>query len=359
MRAKGDGTISKRRKDGRYAVAYWHEGRRYYAYARSLRGAQQALAILKADLRAGERAQAGRLTLTGFLDDWLTGLHVSDQSRDKYAAVLRRYVRPVLGARRLAQLGPADIQTLYRDLEARGLAAGTVRNLHAVLHQALAAAVRLELLPRNPTDRVSRPRKPRPQGQPLTVAQAEQVLAAAATDPLGAAYVLALGTGMRQGEILALAWRDVDLAAGRLRVVATLVRIPGKPLTVGPPKTAGSRRTVLLAGFVVAALERHRASRDPLPVYVFGRPDGRLLSPQRLQESWRAFTERLGLPAFRFHDLRHTTATLLMARGIHPSIVASLLGHSSTALTLDTYSHATAGLQAEAVRALDALFGGH
>ena len=357
MRAKGDGTIYRRR-DGRYAVAWWYGGRRYTAYARTLRQAQARLGQLKYDLRTGARARDERRTLASYLADWLDdqARTLAPQTLGPHRARVAHHVTPVIGSVRLARLRPADVQRVLRTMAAAGLAPGTIRLTHALLQRALADAVRLELLPRNPAAATRPPARPPSRARPLTVPQAEQLLAAAATDPLGALYVLALGTGMRQGEVLALRWEDVDLDAGRVTVRASMGRRQGGAVR-GETKTRRARGT-LLAGFVVTALRRHRTQQQPLSLWVFPGRGGVPLGAQALGHRWRAFVAAAGLPALRFHDLRHSTATLLVARGVHPSIVAALLGHASAAMTLDTYSHPAPELQTEAVRALDSLLGG-
>ena len=357
MRAKGDGTIYQR-PDGRYAVAWWFEGRRYSGYAPTLRQAQARLARLKYELKTGARSRDERRTVASFLTAWLDGEagRLSAGTLAQHRARVAHHITPVIGPLRLARLRPEDVQQVAQTMAAAGLSPGTIRLTHALLRQALAAAVRLELLSRNPADAVRAPRKPPGRARPLSVAQAETLLRAAETDPLGALYTLALGTGMRQGEVLALRWEDVDLPGARLVVRASMRRQAGGAVR-GETK-AKRPRPALLAGFVVTRLRRHREQQQPLSLWVFPGYRGAPLAAQTLSARWRAFTRAAGLPAVRFHDLRHSTATLLIAKGVHPSIVASLLGHAHASMTLDVYSHAAPELQAEAVRALEALMGG-
>jgi integrase len=180
---------------------------------------------------------------------------------------------------------------------------------------------------------------------------------------LEALYVLAVSTGLRQGELLALRWEDVDLEAAVLRVSRTLTRNGGK-VSVGPPKTKNSRQTVGLTDGAVEALGEHltRQLEEMESVgslyrpggLVFANEVGGIVNPSNLRNrSLKALLKRAGLPAIRFHDLRHTCATLLLSRNVNPKIVSEMLGQASIAITLDTYSHVLPNMQQSAVRALE------
>jgi integrase len=203
----------------------------------------------------------------------------------------------------------------------------------------------------------------------LNAEEARRFLEAAADDPLEALYVLAITTGMRQGELLALRWQDIDLDAGTVQVQRAVSRVRRGGFVEGEPKSARSRRQIVLAPIAVAALRRHwarqmeaRLASDKLPgaaALVFQNGLGAYLEPQNVQRrSFKPLLCRAGLPEIRFHDLRHSAATLLLSLGTNPKIVQELLGHSSITLTLDTYSHVLPGLQEEAVGHLDALLTG-
>ncbi len=227
-----------------------------------------------------------------------------------------------------------------------------------MLHRALKQAVKWGLVPRNVCEAVVAPRDQR-EGiiRPLSPEQARTLLSEAARDHLEALYVLALTTGLRQGELLGLSWSDVDLEAGRVRVRRTLGVRNGKP-TFGQPKTAHSRRTVALTPKAVAVLKRHRGRQRDAHLYdvtdlVFCTSRGTPIAPTNLiRQSFKPLLKRSGLPNIRFHDLRHTCATLLLGRGTHPKVVQDLLGHAQITLTLDTYSHVLPDMQAGAVDAM-------
>jgi integrase len=195
--------------------------------------------------------------------------------------------------------------------------------------------------------------------QTLSEDQARAFLDAAKGERLYALYVLALSTGMRQGELMALKWQDVSMKAdGSLSVVGSMQRINGKQEIV-EPKTHGSRRVIALSHMAVATLGAHLtdqpSGQDDL---IFTNPDGTPLVGTVLTKHFQRILKAVGLPRIRFHDLRHTAATLLLGRGVHPKIVSEMLGHSSISMTLDLYSHVTPSMQAEAAAVLDGVLTG-
>ena len=236
--------------------------------------------------------------------------------------------------------------------------------MHVVLHKALDQAVGDGLIPRNATDALKLPRIEREEISPLTAEDANRLLEAARGDRLEALYVLAVHTGLRQGELLALKWDDLDLEAGTLRVRRTLTQAGGKH-SLSEPKTKKSRRTVRLTSGAVAALrghlERQMGEMEEMgSLYcpaglVFANEIGGTINPSNLRNrSFKRVLERAGLPAdTRFHDLRHTCATLLLSRNVNPKIVSEMLGHANIAITLDTYSHVLPDMQEKAAKALE------
>jgi len=222
-------------------------------------------------------------------------------------------------------------------------------------------------LARNVASLATRPRIKRQEMVTLSPEETRSLLAAAAGDRLEALYVLAVTTGMRQGELLALRWRDVDLQTGMVQVRTTLQRSKDG-FVFSEPKTDRSRRQVALTKVAVAALRRQRIAQaeerlrlggmwednDLVFANELGKP---IEAGNLLRRSFWPLLERVGLSRIRFHDLRHTAATLMLGRGVHPKVVAEMLGHSQIAVTLDLYSHVTPTMQREATAALDAVLG--
>jgi integrase len=266
--------------------------------------------------------------------------------------VVRVHIRPALGEIKLERLTALHVQNLYQQKLDSGVSLRRVLYIHVTLHKALKQAVKWLLIPRNVTDAVERPKPVSREIEPFTEEQIQKLLEAAKGDRLEALYVLAVTTGMRQGEILGLQWKDVDLGEGKLRVNRTIF---GGVLS--PPKTKKSRRSIKLSKVTLLKLLEHRRKQNASK-WVFSTKSGTPISCHNLiNGSWKPLLEKASLPSRRFHDLRHTCATLLLIKGVHPKIVQELLGHANIGITLDTYPHYLPNLQGEAVRAMEDIFG--
>ena len=368
-RAKGEGWIAQKpRADGRWPASYvGADERRHFLYAATRREVGRKLAKALADREAGLYVGGPNQSLAAYLHAWLD--HAGPSLRPRTAERYRSHVRLSLGELEhlpLRKLTPQHLAARYAALrETR--APASIAQLHAVLHGALRAAVLWHLIPRNPADAVRPPRAERREMRALSGPQVRELLAALAGDPLEALYVLAVATGMRQGELLGLRWRDVDLDAGALSVQHSLIRIGGTWRLV-EPKTARSRRQIRIGGRVVAALRAHRlrqaeqllslgARPGPDTIVFTDRWGEPIIGAHLTERHLKPLLERVGLPAIRFHDLRHTAATLLLGEGVNPKIVSEMLGHSSVTITLDRYSHVLPTMQDDAARRMDALLG--
>jgi integrase len=320
----------------------------------------------------GNRAQglvfdAGTLTVGDYLERWLKDSvqgTVRTSTYEVYGYMVHPHIVPGLGRIKLRDLNPAHVRAFYRDRLDSGLSPATVHKMHVVLHKALDGAVSDGLIPRNAAKGVKVPRATAHREiRPLTSDQALALFEAAQGDRLEALYVLAVATGLRQGELLALKWEDVEIEEAVLRVRRTLTRSGGK-VDIGSPKTPNSRRSVGLTSRAVEALRAHLARQlaemeEKGTLYrpgglVFANEVGGIINPSNLRNRHFArLLKRAGLPKIRFHDLRHTCATLLLSRNVNPKIVSEMLGHSSISVTLDTYSHVLPTMRDSAVRALE------
>jgi integrase len=314
---------------------------------------------------------ASAITVGGLLDRWLdeaVALTVRPGTATSYRYVVRVHLRPALGDVALAALTAQDVQALLNRKAAAGLAPRTVGYLRGVLRQALGFAERMDLVGRNVARLARPPRVPRRQVSPLTIEQARIFRAAVAGDRLEALYLVAVGCGLRQGEILGLRWGDVDLEGRTLTVRLALARVSGE-LALVEPKSATSRRTVPMPTFVADALAAHRvrqaaeslprrpAPPDPFADLVFTTTLGTPLDGISVTRRFQRVLKGAGLPRQRFHDLRHAAASYMLAAGVPARVVMETLGHSEISLTLNTYSHVLPGLGRDAADRMDALLG--
>jgi integrase len=311
---------------------------------------------------------AGKVTVREFLDNWLVsvGPSLRPSTARRYRDVVRLHITSQLGTLRLGRLTPGDVQRLYANRLDAGLSSTSVHHVHAILHRALDQGVKWGLLTRNVTDAVDPPRRQSPEMQVWSASDAGKVLASAIGDDLEALWHLALTTGMRRGELLGLRWSDVDLNAGTLSVRRTLSRGATSRLESGEPKTIAGRRRVALPASTVERLRRHGLKQKELwlavgPGYgdrdlVFATVNGTPIHPNTLARAYGKLIESAGVPRIRFHDLRHTSATLLLASGEHPKVVQERLGHASISETLDRYSHVSADMQERAAARFDTMW---
>lgn len=329
----------------------------------SKKDAQAVLNKLLRDKDLGVLIEPARMSLDEYLDHWLETAvkpRVRTRTHKEYSDTLRRYVRPRIGARRLGNLKPVDVQAVYSEMQVEGLA-GMVRLTHTLLKGALRQAVQWQMLARNPAEYVDLPkRKSGGRARALTQAEVEHFLEETARSKWHIFFHLMVSTGFRPSEALALTWRDVDLGKGTLTVRHSLGWVKGeKRFVFNNPKTPSSRRTVPLPFGLVRLLSEHMTEQ-------FGRGHADLVfctragTPARqrviVQEAFKPAIHRADLSGeTRLYDLRHTHATLLLLAGVHPKVVSERLGHSSILITLDVYSHVLPNMQQEAAEHLDAM----
>lgn len=399
-RANGEGSIWLR-KDGRYGYAAYVATtagtiKRVQGYARSHDHARKLLTDLLAKADQGIPVASENWTVAAYLSYWLRHI-VGEDRRPKtyqgYEGVVRLYLVPALGKKRLSKLTAQDVRVFVtrvrqecqcckhgwdalrdeprccalvdRQCCQSRLSVRMVQSIHAVLRNALECAVREEVISRNVAKLVKVPVPTYKVNRGLTVAQARAVLQAAATDRFHALYVLALYLGLRRGELLGLRWVDIDLNAENLEVVQTLQRVGGE-LRLVPPKTDESARTVPLPRPCVEALREHRKKQfaersDAWPAWddrglIFPSQRGTPMEPDNLRRSWYAIRRAAGLEQTRFHDLRHTCVTLLLDLGVPPHVVRDIVGHSDIDVTMTIYAHVSLDEKRNALRKLgDAL----
>ncbi len=367
-RGRGEGSIF-RRKDGTWCAVltagYDANGkrRRCYTYGPTKTVVLEQLTRLRSDALSGTLGDAQRLTVAPFLTRWLEDAckpAVRATTHRLYEGLIRLHIVPHIGGVALARLTPVHVQGLLSAMEKAGASPKLRLLVYGVLHRAFRQAVQWGMVPRNVCEAVARPRAPRPTMHTFNADQVRQLLTAARGDRLEALYVLAVTTGMRQGELLGLQWEDVDLDHGTVQIRHQLQEVAGQ-LALVEPKTARSRRQVDLPALAVVALLEHRecmrAQRRSIGEgYVFTDSEGGPIRKSNLRRrSFDPLLTRAKLPSLRFHDLRHTAATLHLQSGTHPKIVQEMLGHSTVSMTLEVYSHTTPTMQREAAAKLDRL----
>jgi integrase len=369
---KGEGSVFQR-SDGRWiAQITLEDGRQKQFYAKSEKDANVKLRKALDELERGALITEKDQTLRQYLEHWLE--HVQRPSLKlssyvRYRGLLNQHILPALGHLQLQKLKPEHLEAFYARLqEEKGLSAKTVRLVHGILHQALEKAVRRRRIAHNVCNDVTLPRVERQEVRTLTAEQAQKLLETARGHRLEVLLALALTTGMRRGELLGLQWKDVSWKDGSLQVCRTVNRYGGHGLRVSEPKTAKSRRKILLPAFVLELLKEHRAHQlearlQAGPAWedhdlVFANSCGRFLNPGHLGSDFQKLLTKAGIPHLRFHDLRHSCASLLLSSGVNPKVVQELLGHSHINMTLGTYSHVLPGMHEGAMEKMDHLFKG-
>jgi integrase len=269
-------------------------------------------------------------------------------------------------------LKPVHLRTHYsntlddgrrRDAPNRGLSAWTLRKHHVIMREALAHAVKWGIIGRNVALAVD---PPKPRKQPAYAMDSEaahSILTAAQGTVWHPIFHLALFTGLRKGKVLGLRWRDVDLDLAELYIIQTLQKQKGREISFQEPKTNGSRRPVVLSPVAAKELRAYKEKQESNlntmgdvltpKTLVFERADGTIPSPDSVTHAFAKFARRVGVLGVRFHDLRHTHASLMLKSGVHPKIVSERLGHSSVSITLDVYSHVVPGHQQAAAKTFD------
>lgn len=373
-RGRHEGSISKR-TDGRWeARLTLPDGKRKSFYGKTRKEVAARLRDALADQAKGLPIVAEKLTVAQFLEQrWLPDIRsrVDGSTHLQYAAHVRLYLSPGLGKIILSRLTATDVQKLYTDL-GEHLASATIRLAHITLHGALEHALRLGLVQQNVSKRTTRPRLHTHEPEPFDEQQANQFLEACTGHPDEALFALAITTGMRQGEILGLRWQDVDLEHAELNVNLALQRAPGgtrkKNFILAPPKTTYSQRkialseTVALPRLLAHRLRQKEARSSVGPAdwldqgLVFPDGLGELRMPQTVYYQYKKLLKKAKLPDRRFHDLRHTAATILLLRGVNIKLVSEMLGHADIALTLRIYGHLLPHTHKQAAAMMDTVF---
>jgi integrase len=341
--------------------------------------AERELRRLLRAVDTGEHVDPNRVTVRGWLATWLAAVkaEVAPRTHERYGEIVNNFLVPALGSLQLAKLAPAHLQSAYsvwaaggrRDGKDGGLSPRTRRHIHRILSTALARAVEQQLIARNPCDALKKrlPKVERREMAVLTAEQSARLLDAMRHTRVYWPVLIALATGMRRGEVLALRWRNVDLGRGSVRVVESLEQTKAG-LRAKAPKSEKAR-AVTLPAFAADELRRLKCEqaeellklrvRQSANMLLCARADGEPIQPRSLTHEFTRLVARVkDIPRVRFHDLRHSHATQLLLAGVHPKVAQERLGHSTVSVTLDLYSHVTATMQEDAAAKIDAAFRG-
>jgi integrase len=381
-RGQNEGSIY-RRKDGRWIAAlnlgYVNGKLKRKAFSgKTRKEVADKLTAAQGDIRKGLPVVNERLTVGEFLNKWLEDVarpSVRAITHRTYSELIKHHLAPALGKKQLAKLSPHDVQSFLNERLQSGLSPKTVKHLNDTLRAALNVAIKWGAIHRNVATLVSPPRMQKKEMQVFTPEQGKAFLESVKGHRLEALFWVALMLGLRRGEILGLHWSDIDLDAGTLRVNQALQRVNGQ-LLLSEPKTEKSRRALPLPSVLADVLRVHRSRQleERLRAgehwqqtnFVFTTQLGTPIEPRNLNRSFDALIVKANktrnesdkLPRIRFHDLRHSCATLLLVQGVSPRTIMEILGHSQISLTMNTYSHVLPEMTREAASVMDAVLGG-
>ena len=380
-RANGEGSIfyseAKKCWAGYLRIERGGRSNKTWRYGKKQEQVKKALDALKADASAGRLTQPGKVRVSEFLTWWLDNVAQPNYrfgSTRFYRGLINKKIIPQVGGLQLKNLEPRDVDELVSGLQASGESPRMRQQVYDCLKKALGVAVKRDFVHRNVCERVARPKVPKPEMEVLNEAQADAILRAAATNRYSALFVLVLNTGLRFGETAGLKWKDLDLDGRRLSVRRAVVagqeadnegKLRERPVSAEPKSRKG--RHIILPMEAIRAMWAHRSRMEDeshLELVFCDRKGGALRGSNFCRRVFRPLIEKANkllekehrekIPArFRFHDLRHTHATWLLADGVHPKIVSERLGHATVAITLDLYSHVLPSMQQQAVDAMN------
>ena len=301
--------------------------------------------LLLDELRAETRSLSDNpesVSVTELADKWLISFEGEASTLDGYQGLLNHHISPHIGERLISSLKPLDVQEWVQALRAVPTGATTVQKAYTLLNRICTWAVTIRRLTHNPCDGIKRPTAKRKAIHPFTREEVQRLLEATKNDRLYALFVLAVTTGMRQGELFGLQWGDLDLEGRRIRIVRQVKDYRGT-VVLKEPKTAAGIRTISITESACVALSARRviaAAESHTSLQVFTSPRGMLIRRTLFaKRAWKPLLIKLGLTHRGGHHLRHTAATMMLAAGVPPHIVAGVLGHETAESVMKTYAH--------------------
>jgi integrase len=356
-RSRGEGTIYQRPGGLWVAQFTLPNGKKRTKYSKSQKTVREWLKTQLNALKQGLLVEEEKITLSQFIDRYYTDVashSLRPKTLESYEYLIRMHIKPDIGNIRLTALTPAHLQNLYSLKLNQGLSRRTVQYVHSILHRSLNQALKWGLVSRNVADLAEAPTVKRRAPQTLNQDEVRQFLSVVKDDRHYPLYVLSF-SGMREGELLGLHWEDVDFFSNTIHIKHAVQQLRGKGLVLTEPKSEKSRRSLAVPAFAMDALWEYREKTGRISGLVFQTSNGTPISPRNLVRHFKKMLNKAGLPNIRFHDLRHTAATLLLSQGVHPKVVQEMLGHSQINLTLDTYSHVLPDIQQEAAEKMNGI----
>jgi integrase len=371
----------KKRSEGSWSIVLYlgrdpvtgKKRQKWHTFVGNKKQADAELARLLHELNTGAYVEPTKLTVKDYLERWLSDYaktNVSGKTYERYEEIIRKHLVPALGGTLLSNLRPLHIQAYYaqalqtgkkRGEVVAGLSAQTVLHHHRILREALGRAVKWQLLVRNPADAVESPKPPRREMRAINEAQTAWLLEVARGTRLYIPVLLAVTSGMRRGEFLALRWPDVDFITG---IAAVRRSVEQTNSGIRFKSTKGKKgRPIALLSIAIEELKEHRQAQEKEKEalgadyqdqdLICARENGSLWKPDSFTADFARLARKAGLRGVRLHDMRHSHATQLLIQGVHPKVVSERLGHSTVGITLDIYSHVLPGLQEDAAQKLD------
>jgi integrase len=358
-RANNEGSIFKEKSSGLWVAEVSVEGKKKRKRSKSQATVKAWLLTQRNAIKDGVWVANEATTLSEFIDRYWTdvALHtLRPATLDAYESLIRIHIKPALGNVRLTALKPEQLQSFYSTKINSGLSKRTVQFCHNILHKCLDQAWKWGLVGRNVADLVDPPSPKRKAPTTWGVDDVRKFLAAVEGHRFYSIYTLAVYTGMREGELLGIHFEDVDLLHKVINVKHQVQTINHQGLVINEPKSDKSKRQIVLPGAALSVLMEYLYNKKENQGLIFTTSTGHPISPRNVVRHFKEVIAEQNLPMIRFHDLRHTHASLLLLAGVNPKVVQERLGHSQISLTLDTYSHLLPGLQEEAAEKFDAIF---
>ena len=365
-RGQGEGSIYKH-KNGLWAAQVTIQGKHVTKYFKTQRECRDWLKETRDQIDDGLTLEGAQINVDKYMREWMEAhkLRIRPKTAFQYNQIVEQHIIPFLGKIKLKELRPDHIQSLYSSKLKDGGSERTVLMIHAVIHRALEQALKWGLVGRNVADAVTRPRFKKKEMKTLDDNQARSFLSSLKGTRYDAFFWVAITTGLRQGELLGLKWADVDWRNRCIHVQRQVQRLSHGGLSFVPPKSASGNRTIVLGNAVLDKLREHMEYQDTEKSFagkdwqefdlIFPSDVGTPSDHRNVYRAFKILLKKAGMPDIRFHDLRHTAATLLLQQGVNPKVVQERLGHSDVTLTLNTYSHVMPSMQDDAAEKLDQL----